>query len=142
MCVAFPHSEYYGPLTSHDPFARPRFIGLLAHTAILAGITGYPTFTHESSKHAMFTDPGSAQTSRPRLEKKNCLSWMSGCCLRCGKSTRPLRKLSFRGSITSTFRPTACFSYYLRLTHVVTSTGPRLYAGYAGLRLPGGTCTL
>lgn len=70
MCVAFPHSEYYGPLTSHDPFARPRFIGLLAHTAILAGITGYPTFTHESSKHAMFTDPGSAQTSRPRLEKK------------------------------------------------------------------------
>ena len=56
-------------------------------------------------------------------------------------SSRSLRELEFRGSITSTFRPTAYFFYYLRLIHFVTSMNPRLYTGCAGLRFPEGTFT-
>jgi hypothetical protein len=90
----------------------------------MKGLWVYPTFTYQPFEHAMLSDHGETSTASPFLQSR--------CCLPLFQTRRLSRFLGFRGSIASTFRPTACSTSHLRLTHLVTSTRPRFRSKVAG----------
>ena len=122
-------------LTSYASSRWPRCLCLRhRYCYVLAGCMGSPTFIHQPSRRAVLSDPGDASLA-------SLLCAPASYCLRLIETSRPSRVVVFRGSITSSLRPTARLSPCLRLTHFVTSTGPRLGSGCGGHRFPVGTFT-
>ena len=116
------------------PFRLPRFLDLSGDTLIVESSRGIPRSLNIPSRHATLSDPGDARCANTHLRRVRVLP-----------ST--VRKMSaitishLRDSITSTSRLAACLSYFLRLTHVVTSIGPRFASRCVGRHFPVRTFT-